>query len=548
MAIKPTYKNFMDSIGGLKTAGQGTPVQKRTDYIARLADKLTPPEQRSSQPIPTPERAPATSTQGYKNVGAGGAVSPDVLEMQRLAGEQAQPQTPQGALGTSYDEDIANAQQNFLTPAVQAQIDAISKVYANQLQEAQRIGQGQVGQVQAMSARSGMTGSRSGLAQTQNQEDRNLNREKAIDSEKGAIIANILGEAEQRAITNAQDRRESVNEENEAVLQRMKESQESARADFKQISGLSDYYWDAVPNEEKQTWLDQTGYDPELAKLMFNQGKGEADGLQWETVWKGSTMIELGKDPKTGQTMERKTYDAEALGIPTDADPKFITNDLTGQTGWIDQNNMDSGINWLGKTQETEAEKRASEFGYDVALSELKDKGGDSAGSEYSQERTQRILDSILGMPDAEGNKTGGLMNDISWETVGWGVLAAGVPTSKARDFKAKLDTLHANISFNEITEMREASKTGGALGQVSERELALLQSSLGALDQGQSEEQFKKELTKVVDSLERWKQAKAQYGNTQPQVETQGQTSPEVQEMLNQGYSQEQINDLTNQ
>lgn len=51
---------------------------------------------------------------------------------------------------------------------------------------------------------------------------------------------------------------------------------------------------------------------------------------------------------------------------------------------------------------------------------------------------------------------------------------------------------------------MRAASKTGGALGQVSDREGQLLQSSLGALDQGQSPKAFREQLDKIEESLRR--------------------------------------------
>jgi hypothetical protein len=55
---------------------------------------------------------------------------------------------------------------------------------------------------------------------------------------------------------------------------------------------------------------------------------------------------------------------------------------------------------------------------------------------------------------------------------------------------------------------MREASKTGGALGQVSERELKLLTSVFGALDQLQSAEQLKTQLKKIKSSVKRWENA----------------------------------------
>ena len=45
---------------------------------------------------------------------------------------------------------------------------------------------------------------------------------------------------------------------------------------------------------------------------------------------------------------------------------------------------------------------------------------------------------------------------------------------------------------------MREASPTGGALGQVSERELDLLMATLSSLDQAQTQEQFIQSLDQI--------------------------------------------------
>jgi hypothetical protein len=45
---------------------------------------------------------------------------------------------------------------------------------------------------------------------------------------------------------------------------------------------------------------------------------------------------------------------------------------------------------------------------------------------------------------------------------------------------------------------MRQASPTGGALGSVTERELDLLQNSMGSLEQSQSKAQFLHNLRRV--------------------------------------------------
>jgi len=81
------------------------------------------------------------------------------------------------------------------------------------------------------------------------------------------------------------------------------------------------------------------------------------------------------------------------------------------------------------------------------------------------------------------------------------------------RNFKTELDTLKASISFGELTAMREASKTGGALGQVSDNELRLLESSLGGLNMSQSPDNFNNQLSKIKASIIRWQNAQQQYG-----------------------------------
>jgi hypothetical protein len=118
--------------------------------------------------------------------------------------------------------------------------------------------------------------------------------------------------------------------------------------------------------------------------------------------------------------------------------------------------------------------------------------------SPYAAERNARTLQSVEELI----GKVGGM-------TAGFGSISARIPGTPARDFSAELDTLKANIAFNELTEMREASKTGGALGSVAVRELALLESTLGALDQGQSPENLKAQLQKVRENIIRWQAAK---------------------------------------
>jgi hypothetical protein len=79
----------------------------------------------------------------------------------------------------------------------------------------------------------------------------------------------------------------------------------------------------------------------------------------------------------------------------------------------------------------------------------------------------------------------------------------AEIGGTAASDVQALLDTIKANIGFNELNRMRQASPTGGALGNVTERELAFLQSVQGSLDQKQTPRQLMRNLNRVKNNLD---------------------------------------------
>lgn len=76
--------------------------------------------------------------------------------------------------------------------------------------------------------------------------------------------------------------------------------------------------------------------------------------------------------------------------------------------------------------------------------------------------------------------------------TTGYGSYLAALPQTDARDLRGLIDTMKSNAGFDKLNAMRQASPTGGALGQVSERELAFLQNVFGNLEQDQSASQLK--------------------------------------------------------
>lgn len=68
------------------------------------------------------------------------------------------------------------------------------------------------------------------------------------------------------------------------------------------------------------------------------------------------------------------------------------------------------------------------------------------------------------------------------------GYLMSGVPGSNSFTAESAIETVKSIAGFDKLMDMKRASKTGGALGNVSEKELAGLQASLGNLRAGMSD------------------------------------------------------------
>lgn len=84
------------------------------------------------------------------------------------------------------------------------------------------------------------------------------------------------------------------------------------------------------------------------------------------------------------------------------------------------------------------------------------------------------------------------------------GRIQGGITLSqRAANLNATLETIKANVGFKELQDMRDSSPTGGALGQVTEREIAFLQALIANLDRKQSESQLDLNLQEITDEIE---------------------------------------------
>lgn len=85
------------------------------------------------------------------------------------------------------------------------------------------------------------------------------------------------------------------------------------------------------------------------------------------------------------------------------------------------------------------------------------------------------------------------------------GQLSSWVRATPAGTLDSIYKTIQAKIGFAELQAMRDASPTGGALGQVSERELDLLSSTIANLDVGLSANVQANNLEEIVDFFQKF-------------------------------------------
>lgn len=232
-----------------------------------------------------------------------------------------------------------------------------------------------------------------------------------------------------------------------------------------------------------------------LQNMMFSEmGLGReksgrpASGIQYfdrkqELIKNGATQAEL--DEYDSYVRRAQVFDLGdsyqvRSGInPQGAQPTTINKNLP----------LDKKVPYIQDVEET---KQKAKLGakYMDDLTRMQPKAFSSLGS--FKAKTGFMKDNVK---QAIANISG-------WSTA-YGAALSSWPRSQAQALSTLLQTIKANVGFQALTEMRENSPTGGALGQVSERELAYLQATLGDLAQTQDGEILTKKLKAMMAQVD---------------------------------------------
>jgi len=238
----------------------------------------------------------------------------------------------------------------------------------------------------------------------------------------------------------------------------------------------------------------QSGDDPAQLKYFRELTRGFSP----EDVER-ARRIELGLESRAGQT---RVLDVN--GVPTAV---FMT----------DQGPIQVPLSSLQQTAGAAGTiKQAEALGSGRGQAEAK-REAEAPQREQNRRQLETTIDSVMVEVDRA-------LENTAWTTSGFiGSRLANVEGSPAYNLKATLDTIKANLGFDKLQAMREASPTGGALGAVSERELTLLTSAIASLDQAQSDDQLRAALQKIRRHYENWKEVVQEARANDPYAPKQG-------------------------
>lgn len=245
--------------------------------------------------------------------------------------------------------------------------------------------------------------------------------------------------------------------------------------------------------------ITQAQYDEAAAGLA--EGGGEEYGLQpmWAVDAEGNYTPYFPN--KAGGVMAAPQMDGQRW-LPDAARMGFNPNNIAERAGAEAQAKLDT----------------APVTGEAARVQGLAETSGQRSAALASKEAEFKMLDDVVQKVEGQANK---------WTTGFLGSRLKDLEGTDASDLASNLRTLQAAAGFDRLEEMRNNSPTGGALGSITEQELALLKATWGSIEQSQSEAQFKENLAKFREQVEAsWDRVNAAYQKDygQPYFSEQGQ------------------------
>lgn len=191
----------------------------------------------------------------------------------------------------------------------QTAIDAINASMNRLIEEERAMGLQRTGRVRAIESSAGLAGSPRGEAQRTEVEKFNAEAMKALENERTAKISQILLDVENRAGEEIEAKRLEAAGNAEAYVNFLQGSQTQAKADIKELAGLGVKLEQLAP-EDIRDLITHSGYDDLTFKTLWNANLPKAAKIDYKTEKVGNSILFYGVDPQTGKLVTEK-YDLE---------------------------------------------------------------------------------------------------------------------------------------------------------------------------------------------------------------------------------------------
>lgn len=144
----------------------------------------------------------------------------------------------------------------------------------------------------------------------------------------------------------------------------------------------------------------------------------------------------------------------------------------------------------------TDTQRQIAQARLDEIKAKQEDKAEKKAASqEMAVNHASKVINDV--------QEASGLVGGMTTGLIGKG--QSFIPGTDAYNLNQRLLTIKANLGFDRLQQMRDASPTGGALGQVAVQELNALQSTVGSLEIGQDRKEIEKNLNKIEHHYSNW-------------------------------------------
>jgi hypothetical protein len=236
----------------------------------------------------------------------------------------------------------------------------------------------------------------------------------------------------------------------------------------------------------------------------------EADRMEQAGLTRQKTAADIGVTQRKESQEERLRAELAALPPTATAADRIAVVSKYG--------NPDVILRTLQASEDRQAalEQRRATAGLAAATREETRSAKQMREDEKRQDRLDKQAQSAnaaIAGADRIINEVGEAKAKVSGFTAGLGSYLSVLPLTEAKDLSKRLTTIKANLGFDRLQQMRDASPTGGALGQVAVQELVALQSTIASLDQDQSPAQLRDALDKIEKSYANWRETVRQAG-----------------------------------